>query len=193
MCLNNFILTKKLNKLLKSVEDKHLKDKIEIIKGDITEVEADAIVNPANSYGKMGGGVALAIKNRGGKEIEKEAMSKAPIDIGDAISTTAGKLKARYVIHAPTMKKPSQPTDIETIKKATSAALEEALRLKVSSVAFPGMGTGVGGLPKEKAAKSMIEVMKKFLERKGKKIKIILVAYDDELYNAFKKAKAELV
>lgn len=91
------------------------------------------------------------------------------------------------------MKKPSQPTDIETIKKATSAALEEALRLKVSSVAFPGMGTGVGGLPKEKAAKSMIEVMKKFLERKGKKIKIILVAYDDELYNAFKKAKAELV
>jgi len=81
--------------------------KITIEQGDITTLEVDAIINPANSYGYMGGGVAGAIKEIGGQEIETEAVAKAPIPIGSAVITTAGSLKAKHIIHAPTMEQPS--------------------------------------------------------------------------------------
>ncbi|MEX2689946.1 MAG: macro domain-containing protein, partial [Candidatus Njordarchaeum guaymaensis] len=73
-----------------------------VIKGDITKMDVDAIVNPANSLLIMGGGVAGAIKRRGGQIIEDEAVKQGPIPVGNAVITSAGNLKARYVIHAPT-------------------------------------------------------------------------------------------
>ena len=91
-------------------------------KGDITELKVDAIVNPANSSGYMGGGVAGVIKRIGGFEIEKEAVSKAPIPVGDAVVTTAGKLPCKYVIHAPTMKQPAMRIGVENVRLATRAA-----------------------------------------------------------------------
>lgn len=149
-------------------------------KGDITE-ECDAIVNPANSSGLMGGGVALAIKIKGGEEIEREAINKAPIQVGKAIFTTSGKLKCKYVIHSPTMQKPAMKIPLENVRLATKAALELARKLKIKSIAFPGMGTGVGGIKAKDGARVMIEECKKF-----KGLDIRLIAFDDELYKAFK-------
>jgi len=166
--------------------------KIQVKKGDITNIEVDAIVNPANSHGLMGGGVALSIKKKGGADIEKEAISKAPIPVGEAIATTAGKLKAKYVIHAPTMEEPAQPSNIKAIKKATLAALKKASELKISSIAFPGMGTGVGGVPKTKAAQAMIETIKDFLDQSTIK-EIIFIAYNQEMFEAFEDAKKKLM
>ncbi|MGC8812568.1 MAG: macro domain-containing protein [Candidatus Aenigmatarchaeota archaeon] len=156
---------------------------ISVKKGDITEEECDAIVNPANSLGYMGGGVALAIKLKGGIKIEEEAIRKAPIRVGKAVATSAGNLKCKFVIHSPTMEKPAQKISLENVRLATKAALELAKKLKVRSIAFPGMGTGVGGIKAEDAAKVMVEECKKFEE-----LEIRLVAFDESLYKAFKEA-----
>ncbi len=155
---------------------------ITVKKGDITKGVCDAIVNPANSTGEMGGGVALAIRLAGGSRIEEEAMSKAPIPVGSAVATSAGRLMCRYVIHAPTMEKPVEKIKVDNVRNATRAALELASRLGIRSMAFPGMGTGVGGVDYMTAAKSMIGEMKKF-----EGLEIILVGYNDELVDAFKK------
>jgi len=130
--------------------------------GDITTLEIDAIVNAANSYGYMGGGVAGAIKKIGGQEIETEAVSQAPIPIGSAVITTAGHLNCKYVIHAPTMEQPASLIDIGNVKEATRAALECAEENNLKKIAIPGMGTGVGGVPKDKAAEAMLEVIVNF-------------------------------
>lgn len=163
--------------------------KIKVIKGDITSLNVDAIVNAANSYGQMGGGVAGAIKKQGGIEIEKEAISKAPIPIGSAILTTAGKLKAKHVIHAPTMLQPASLIDINNVREATRAALKCADENNLKIIAIPSMGTGVGGVPKEKAAKAIVEEIKKF---KAKSLKeVILVGYEEEMFREFEKAIKE--
>jgi len=81
--------------------------RIVVLTGDITKQEVDAIVNPANSMLVMGGGVAGAIKRVGGKEIEDESVKHAPVPVGEAVATGAGRLKAKYVIHAPTMERPA--------------------------------------------------------------------------------------
>lgn len=162
--------------------------KISTKKGDITKEKVDGIVNPANSYGVMGGGLAYAIKKLGGQEIENEAIEKAPIPIGKAIITPAGKLPSNFVIHAPTMEEPAMKISLENVKKATMAALECASRNNLKSIAFPGMGTGVGRVSKKDAAKVMVENIEKFIKNKTTLEKIVLIGYDDELYDEFKKA-----
>ncbi len=154
--------------------------------GDITEEVVDAIVNPANSFMIMGGGVAGAIKRKGGSSIEQEAMAKAPVEVGNAIVTGAGRLKARYVIHAPTMRYPASRIGEENVRMATRAALRAARELGMSSVAFPGMGTGVGGVPFMVAANAMVDEIRSFVDANGPPPnRILLVAVDEELYQAF--------
>ncbi|MFH1641627.1 MAG: macro domain-containing protein [Nanoarchaeota archaeon] len=160
--------------------------KIRIEEDSIIDMEVDAIVNPANSYGYMGGGVAEAIKSKGGQEIEMEAISHAPIPIGHAVMTTAGCLPCRHVIHSPTMEQPAGLTDILTIKEATKAALECADLNNLKKIAIPGMGTGAGGLPKDKAAKAILDVVVNF-EPKSLEI-VILVDIDKEMVREFEKA-----
>jgi O-acetyl-ADP-ribose deacetylase (regulator of RNase III) len=157
---------------------------ITIKKGDITLVRCDAIVNPANSYGYMGGGVAGAIKRKGGIEIEKEAIGKAPIKIGDAIATTAGKLPCKYVIHAPTMEKPAMQTNVYNIEFAVKGALKLAKELGIKIIAIPGMGTGIGGVEEEKAAEKIVEVSKDFEKYFDE---IILIDINEKMVNAFRK------
>ncbi len=130
--------------------------------GDITKVSCDAIVNPANSYGYMGGGVAGAIKRVGGNEIEKEAIAQAPIFIGSAVATTAGTLPCRFVIHAPTMKKPAMKIPVENVAKSTQAALKLGKEMQIKNIAIPGMGTGVGGVSPADAARAMVKVAQEF-------------------------------
>ena len=150
--------------------------------GDITKVKCDAIVNPANSFGYMGGGVAGAIKRVGGTNIEKEAIAKAPIEIGSAIETTAGVLPCKVVIHAPTMKRPAMRIDVENVKKATYVALKLGEKLKIKSITIPGMGTGVGGVSADDAAQAMVAVVKGFEEEFDS---IILIDRNEKMTNAF--------
>ena len=167
---------------------------IEVVKGDITEIDADAIVNPANSLLIMGGGVAGAIKRKGGIEIEIEARKHAPCPVGKAVITSGGKLRARYVIHSPTMEEPAMPTNEEKVRKAIEAALIAAEENNIATVAFPGMGTGVGGLSPEKCADAFIDAIRSLIRKNQLKSikKIILVAFTDDLYSAFLRVKETL-
>lgn len=129
---------------------------IKIIQGDITSLKVGAIINAANNKLLMGGGVAGAIKRKGGEIIEKEAVKKGPIEIGEAVSTSAGNLPAKYVIHAATMGMDLK-TDEGKIRSSCVNALKEAEKLKVSSVAFPALGCGVGAFPEAGCAKIMAQ------------------------------------
>jgi len=160
---------------------------IEVIQEDITELDIEAIVNPANSQIRMGGGLAGIIKKKGGREMEKKAQEKAPVKVGKAILSTAGKLKADHVIHAPTMKTPTRNIPAENSGKAMQGILECAKRNGISQVAVPGLGTGVGGVSSEDAAEKMVKTIRKFEGEKPEKI--ILVGYGDDLYEAFQEAK----
>ncbi|ADO45962.1 Appr-1-p processing domain protein [Hydrogenobacter thermophilus TK-6] len=152
---------------------------IVILEGSLLDVEADVIVNPANSLGIMGGGVAGVIKKAGGSIIEKEAMLKAPISVGSAIFTSAGRLKFKGVIHAPTMEEPVMETTEEKVRKAVRAALELADNMGFKSIAIPGMGTGIGRLPKGVAAKAMMGEIVNFIPINLEKV--VLVDIDREL------------
>lgn len=146
--------------------------------GDITEFSGDAIVNPANTLMIMSGGVAGAIKRKGDSTIEEEARKHAPVPIGEAIATTAGRLKTKYVIHAPTVEYPASPSTREYVYKASRAALITARKLGVKSIAFPLMGAGVGGLTPEE---SIEEILKAVLEE-GKGIEVHVVIRDQSTY-----------
>ena len=114
-----------------------------IVRGDITEFAVEAIVNAANNELWMGGGVAGAIKRKGGQCIEDEALKQGPIEVGGAVATSAGALKSKYVIHAATMGMDFK-TDELKVRSSCASALKEAERLKVRSIAFPALGCGVG-------------------------------------------------
>lgn len=153
-------------------------------KGDLTRISCDAIVNPANSFGYMGGGVAGALKRSGGAEIENEAISKAPIDVGKAVETTAGSLPCKYVIHAPTMEEPAMRIGVENVTLATRAAFNLGVELNLKSIAIPGMGTGVGGVSTDDAAQAITRIAKEF---ENKFEKIILIDRNEDMVNSFNK------
>ncbi|HDN79088.1 MAG: Appr-1-p processing protein [Chloroflexi bacterium] len=167
---------------------------IKLLKGDITKVEADAIVNAANNHLWMGGGVAGAIKRAGGKEIEEEAVAKGPIQVGEAIATGAGRLKARYVIHAAAMGYDERgrmiPPTAQTIRDATKNSLLRAEELGLKSIAFPALGTGVGGFPLREAARIMLQTVREHLAGESGLEEVIFVLYGDEAYKTFEEEMA---
>ncbi len=158
--------------------------KIKLVQGDITDQETDAIVNAANNRLWMEAGVAGAIKRKGGKEIEDEAMKKGPIPIGEAIVTSAGKLKAKYVIHAAVMGQ-DLTTNEEYIKNATLNSLKRAEELKIKSIAFPAFGTGVGGFPMERCAQIMLDQVKDFSKKTKYLKEILFVLFDKKNYDVW--------
>ena len=159
--------------------------RVEVYKGDITQLELDALVNAANNRLWMGGGVAGAIKRAGGGEIETEAVKKGPIGVGEAIVTGAGRLKASYIIHAAVMG-PDLRTDAEKIRRAVENSLKRADGLGIKSLAFPALGTGVGGFPLDECARIMMgQVFKHSAGKTGLK-RVVFVLYDEPAYQAFK-------
>jgi O-acetyl-ADP-ribose deacetylase (regulator of RNase III) len=162
-----------------------MKKKISVRQGDITDSTADAIVNAANNHLWMGSGVAGAIKRKGGDSIEKEAVSKGPIPVGEAVATKAGSLSSKYVIHAAAMGQ-DLLTDERKIADATGNALMRAEELNLNSIDFPALGTGVGGFPAAEAAKIMIETAKRFLAASKSVIEVGFVLFDTGSYEAFK-------
>lgn len=161
---------------------------VEVKQGDITKIQADAICNPANSLMYMGGGAAGALKRAGGEEIEREALGHAPVPVGKAVATTAGKLRANWVVHAPTMERPAMRTTAEKVYRATRAALECAEQVGAKSIAIPGMGTGVGGVSSDNAARAMVKALQELAPEARSLKKIVLCNLDDKMVNAWKKS-----
>lgn len=160
---------------------------IKIMQADITAIKTDAIVNAANNKLLMGAGVAGAIKRKGGSIIEGEALKKGPIEIGSAISTSAGKLQVKYVIHAATMGMDFKTDEIK-IRSSCASAFKEAEKLKISSIAFPALGCGVGGFPIVACAKIMAQEIFRHLRDSDSSLKeIIICLYDKEAYETFSK------
>ncbi|HUU77153.1 MAG TPA: macro domain-containing protein [candidate division Zixibacteria bacterium] len=157
---------------------------IQLLQGDITDLQVDVIVNAANNELWMGAGVAGAIKRKGGIEIEKEAMSKGPIKHGEAIETKAGKLKAKYVIHAAGMRSDGYITE-ESLKNSIINSLKLAEKLQLTSIAFPAIGTGVAGFDIVKCAKIMYETIKNFNYSSLKVVNLVL--YNENSFLVFLK------
>ncbi len=157
---------------------------LEIIKGDITDQDTDAIVNAANNHLWMGAGVAGAIKKRGGEQIEREAVSQGPVEIGDVVLTPGGALKARWVIHAAVMGQDLH-TNAESITRATRRALNLAESKSFSSVSFPALGTGVGGFSTVHCAKVMVTEVINFLIQSKSVKSARLVLFDDATFKEF--------
>ncbi len=153
--------------------------------GDITEMKVDAVVNAANNYLWMGGGVAGAIKRKGGKVVEEEAIKQGPIEVGEAVITTGGALPAKHVIHAAGMGQDLK-TDADKVQAATTSSLRRASENGLESIAFPAIGTGVGGFPARDAAQSMLVATKRFLAAGNTTLrKVIFVLFDRPTYEAF--------
>ncbi len=163
--------------------------RITLYQGDITQLETDAIVNAANNALWMGAGVAGAIKRRGGDEIEREAVSKGPIPVGEALVTGAGRLKAKYVIHAAAMGQ-DLVTDATKIRNATMNSLLRAEELGIKSMAFPALGTGVGGFSYEEAAEIMIRTVREHLAGETCLEEVVFALYGEAAYQAFEEELA---
>lgn len=162
------------------------KGEISVLRGDIAVQDTDGIVNAANNQLWMGAGVAGAIKRKGGAVIEQEAMARGPIEIGSAVSTSAGALKAKRVIHAAVMGQDLH-TDADFIKKATRSSLVLAEKEGLTSVAFPALGTGVGGFSLYHCASLMIGEVLDFMVRAAKLREARFVLFDAEACEIFEK------
>jgi O-acetyl-ADP-ribose deacetylase len=163
--------------------------------GDITNSQAAAIVNAANNHFWMGAGVAGAIKSKGGTLIEDEAVKKGPVQIGQAIVTTGGKLGAKYVIHAAVMGQDLR-TNSEYIRKATDSSLQQAEKLRLPSIDFPALGTGVGAFPIDDCARLMMAEVLLFLKTSTYVKSVGFKLFSEDHHKAFTralKALADLV
>jgi O-acetyl-ADP-ribose deacetylase len=159
--------------------------KLEVVDGDIAQLEVDAVANAANDHLWMGSGVAGALKRAGGDEIEREAVAKAPIPLGDAVATGAGRLQAKHVIHGAVMGQDLQ-TNADLVRRTTRSSLALADELGARSLALPAFGTGVGGFPLGECARIMIEEARAYepqvLER------VVFAVFGDEARQAFEEA-----
>jgi O-acetyl-ADP-ribose deacetylase (regulator of RNase III) len=161
--------------------------KMEVRQGDITEADTESIVNAANNHLWMGSGVAGAIKRKGGVEIEKDAVAKGPIKVGEAVESTAGKLSYKYVIHAAGMGQDLR-TNEHIVYEVTKNSLLLADRLKLKSIAFPAIGTGVGGLPLELCADRMIDATMALSGKLKSVERVVFILFDKAGFDAFKAA-----
>lgn len=157
---------------------------INVLEGNITARVVDAIVNAANNAFWMGGGVAGAIKAAGGAVIEREAMAQGPVEPGESVITSAGSLAARHVIHAAVMGQDLQ-TDASLIRRATMSALALASRHHLSSVAFPALGTGVGGFPIDECARIMAGAVRDHAKTTTSLRLVEFVLFGTRAYEAF--------
>ena len=169
---------------MKIDEKKINKGLIRLVQGDITTMETDAIVNAANSYLKHGGGVAAAISRKGGLIIQKESDQIGFVEVGKAAVTSAGNLKAKYVIHAvgPRM---GEGDEDEKLRSATESSLKLLKEKNLKSISFPAISTGIFGFPIEKCARIMLNETKMFLEMEDNNYLIQFVLWTDQDYKVF--------
>jgi len=158
---------------------------IAIERGDITDRDVDAVVNAANTTLAMGTGVAGAIKRKGGVIVEEEAMRQGPVEVGEAVLTTGGNMMATHVIHGAVMG-PDLKTDPEMIGKTTRSILALADKHRITSIALPALGTGVGHVPPAASAEAMLrEVVSHLKKGQSSLRRVLFVLYQDDAYKAF--------
>jgi O-acetyl-ADP-ribose deacetylase (regulator of RNase III) len=155
------------------------------VKGDITESNADAIVNAANSYLQHGGGVAGAIVRRGGDIIQEESNAIGYVPVGGCAITTGGALKARYVIHA-VGPRFGEGDEENKLRKTVKNVLELATSKGFKSIAMPAISAGIFGFPKDKCAHILVEETVTFTESKATTLEgIIFYLMDNDIINFF--------
>lgn len=157
---------------------------IVLIKGDITQLKVDAIVNAANSDLILGSGVAGAIRTNGGPSIQDECNAIGGTPVGTAVITGAGQLPAKYVIHAvgPIM---GSGDEDQKLADAVRCSLEVADKNNLRSIAFPAISTGVFGYPGKECAKIMLSITYAYLQNDSNLDQIIFCLYDDNMYSIF--------
>lgn len=160
------------------------RDHITLRQGDLTQADVDAIVNAANNDLILGGGVAGSIRVKGGPSIQEECNAIGPIPVGEAVITGAGKLKARHVIHAASMRL-GGTTSEEHLREATRNSLKRATENALRSIAFPAIGTGIAGFPIARCAEVMLEEVRAHLLRKTSLEHVEFVLYDDSALEVF--------
>jgi O-acetyl-ADP-ribose deacetylase (regulator of RNase III) len=158
--------------------------KIVIQQGDLTEMQTDAIVNAANNDLILGAGVAGAIRRKGGEEIQRECDAIGSIPVGYAAITTGGKLAAKYVIHAASMRLGGSTT-AESLRKSTAHALRIAAERGLKTLAFPGVGTGIAGFPMKDCAEIMLQEASRHLKNGTSLETIYFVLFDENGFETF--------
>src|ERR1700722_9109231 len=166
-------------------------EKIILLQGDLTEMDVDAIVNAANNDLQLGGGVAGAIRRKGGDAIQKECDAIGSIPIGGAAITTGGKLRARYVIHAASMQL-GGTTNSRALRSSTAHALRIAAEKGLRSIAFPAVGTGIAGFAVPECARIMLREVAEHLKNPTSLEKIYFVLFDAQALSEFEKARTEM-
>jgi len=164
-----------------------MKNKIEVILGDITKIEVDCIVNAANTSLLGGSGVDGAIHKAGGKAIlddcRKIVARQGGCNVGEAVITTAGNLPAKYVIHTVgVVWNTGSNSEHELLANCYINSLKLSVENNCRTIAFPNISTGVYRFPKKDAAKVAVKAINDFLEQTDKIDKVILVCFDDENY-----------
>jgi len=157
---------------------------LELVEGDITEMETDAIVNAANAHLTLGGGVAGAIRRKGGPEIQKECNKIGGTFVGGAVITTGGNLKAKYVIHAvgPRM---GEGNEDEKLQNATINSLKLADEHQLKSISFPAISTGIFGFPIQRCAEIMLRNTIEYLKGETSLEKVVFCLYGQDSYKIF--------
>ena len=167
------------------------RSQIELIQGDITKSETDAIVNAANSRLELGAGVAGAIRVKGGPTIQEECNKIGGCPVGGAVATGGGNLKAKHVIHAVGPQWGEGDED-NKLKNATINSLKRADELKLSSISFPAISTGIYGFPIDRAARVMLGAIRDYLAGSTGIQRVVLALFDDKGFDVFKRALASL-
>jgi len=166
--------------------------KLKLAKGDITDLEVDAIVNAANERLKLGGGVAGAILRKGGREIQEECDRIGYCPVGEAVVTGAGKLRAKYVIHAVGPRYGEGDED-NKLRSATLNSLKRAEEKGLRSIAFPAISTGIFGFPRDRCADVMLKTIIEHLKGSTGLREVVMCLYDDETYRIFENKLKELL
>src|ERR1700732_4582543 len=164
---------------------------IEILQGDLTEMDTDAIVNAANNDLQLGGGVAGAIRRKGGPEIQKQCDEIGPVPVGGAPITTGGKLKARYVIHAASMQLGGK-TSAHSLRSSTAHSLRIATQKGLKTIAFPAIGTGIAEFPLRECAEIMLREVARHFEQTTSVEEVTFVLFDKEALASFTSVWTEL-
>ena len=159
---------------------------IRLVQGDITELGADAIVNAANSQLILGGGVAGAIRSKGGPVIQKECHKIGGTFVGGAVITTGGNLKAKYVIHAVGPRIGEGNEDVK-LKNATLNSLRLMDDHNLKTIAFPAISTGIFGYPIDRCSAIMIATVKEYLSGNTQINEVIFCLYTTSDFGIFEK------
>ena len=159
---------------------------MDLIEADITELDVEALVNPANQDLKLGSGVAGAIREKGGPSIQKECDRIGGTPVGTAVITGAGNLIAKHVIHAvgPRM---GEGDEDRKLSSAVRSSLALADRHGLRSIAIPAISTGVFGFPLDRCARITLTEVHRYLQGGTKLERVVVCLYDDEAFNTFRR------